>query len=450
MPSTKQAADEPIDVLPAEPKAPPAGRKFPCAKCGARLDFDPSAHGLKCPYCGHFEKIEPTSKEVRERDWNEYWSQHGREEAQITGRSNQVTCSVCNAVVLVEDKVAADKCPYCGTFLENKPEAVKDMIAPNGVLAFKVTDREARAAFNGWIEGRWFAPSALRKMANLGRLASVYVPFWTYDSMTYTHYTGQRGDNYIVTEYYTETDANGQTVQRSRQVTRIRWTHVSGRVQHFFDDVLICASHSVPRSLIGKLAPWDLPKLEDFRAELLSGMLTERYALGLREGFDRAKEIMDAEIRRLCCRDIGGDHQTLETVHTQHVGVTFKHILLPVWLAGYRYQNQTYQILVNGRTGKVVGTRPYSWVKIALLVLVILAALGLILLLVSLMGRKGASSVQQRVSAVQTQENPKLEIRNSKSEPIGFGNSDFGFVSDFGFRISDFGFRISTIRGPAP
>src|SRR6516225_11247934 len=149
MPSAKQSESEPIDVLPAEPKAPPPGRKFPCAKCGARLDFDPSAHGLKCPYCGHFEKIEPTSKEVRERDWDDYWSHHAREEAQISGRSNQVTCSVCNAVVLVEDKVAADKCPYCGTFLENKPESAKDMILPNGVLAFRVTDREAREAFNG-------------------------------------------------------------------------------------------------------------------------------------------------------------------------------------------------------------------------------------------------------------------------------------------------------------
>jgi DNA-directed RNA polymerase subunit RPC12/RpoP len=409
---------------PAEgPKAPPTGRKFPCAKCGARLDFDPAGHGLKCPYCGYFEKIEPTAKDVQERDWNEFWKNCAGEEALLTGRSSQVTCSVCNAVVLVEDKVATKTCPYCGTFLENQPESAKAMIQPNGVLAFKVTDREARDAFNAWIAGRWFAPSTLRKLANLGRLSNIYVPHWTFDSMTYTHYTGERGDDYTETEYYTETDANGQTVTKSRQVTKTRWTHVSGRVEHFFDDVLICASRSVPANLIGRVGPWDLPHLEDYRPELLSGFLTERYAVGLREGFDRAQEIMDAEIRRLCMRDIGGDHQRLHTVQTQHVGITFKHILLPVWLAPYRYQNQTYQILVNGRTGKVVGTRPYSWLKITLLVLVIVAVLGVVLFFVS--KAHGAAPVGPRSAAGSTfpsrprQQGPLLARRaRSQSAPV--------------------------------
>src|SRR5262249_18651067 len=372
-----------VEPAPESPKAPPPGRKFPCAKCGARLDFDPSSHGLTCPYCAYLDKIEPTAKEVQERDWDEFWSQHEEQDEQLAGRSSQVTCTVCGAVVLVEDRVQTDKCPYCGTFLENKPEAAKGMIQPNGMLAFSVTDKQAKQAFNTWVEGRWFAPSQFRKLADLGRLSNIYVPHWTYDSMTYSQYTGERGDDYTVTEYYTETDANGNQVQRSRQVIKTRWTPVSGMVQHFFDDVLVCASHSVPEKLIGGLAPWDLPSLEDYRAELLSGFLTERYAVGLRDGFEEAKQVMDAEIRRLCTRDIGGDQQRLHTVHTQHVGITFKHILLPAWLAPYRYQNATYQILVNGRTGKVVGTRPYSWVKIALLVLAVLAVIGVILLVAS-------------------------------------------------------------------
>ncbi len=386
------------DATSEGPKAPPPGRKFPCAKCGARLDFDPAGHGLKCPYCGYFEKIEPTAKEVQERDWDEYWTKHDGEEETIAGRSSQVQCSVCGAIVLIEDKVQTDKCPYCGTFLENKPETAKGMIQPQAVLAFSITDRQAREAFNNWVADRWFAPSQFRKLANLGRLSSIYVPHWTYDSMTYTYYTGERGDDYTETEYYTETDANGQTVQRSRQVTKTRWTYVTGNVQHFFDDVLVQASRSVPVGLMNQLAPWDLPHLEDFRAELLSGFQTERYAIGLKEGFDRAKEIMDAHIRQLCMRNIGGNHQRLHSVNTQHVGVTFKHILLPVWLAPYRYQQQTYQILVNGRTGKVAGTRPYSWIKIALLVLVILAVLGLVLLIAS--RAKGATPAGRRAAEV--------------------------------------------------
>jgi hypothetical protein len=286
-------------------------------------------------------------------------------------------------VVLLEDKVATDRCPYCATALENKPEAAQAMIQPEGVLPFAVIQRQAVEAFNRWIKRLWFAPNDLKQFANLGKLTGVYIPYWTYDAMTYTHYTGSRGDDYTVTETYTETDANGQTQTRTRMVTHTRWSWVSGEVRHFFDDVLICGSKSLPPGLLSQLRGWNLPKLEEYRPQFLSGFQTERYTVGLKEGFEQAKAIMAAEIRQLCCRSIGGDHQQLDQVQTQHVGVTFKHILLPVWIAAYRYRSQTHRILVNGQTGAVVGTRPYSWVKIALLVLGIVLAVLLVILLYS-------------------------------------------------------------------
>ena len=354
---------------PPAPRLPPAGRKFPCKECGARLDFDPAARALHCPYCGHVEAIQPG--EVHEIDWDPYLKQIAGDEAAIAGRSSQVTCASCGAVVLLEDKVATEKCPYCGVHLENEPESAQAMIRPGAVLPFAVTGKQANAAFNLWIASRWFAPTTLRMFANLGQLSGVYAPFWTYDSMTYTYYAGERGDDYTVTRR-----VDGKTVSE----TRTRWTSVSGEVQEFFDDVMVYASQSLPPRKVVKLTPWDLDKLEDFKPDFLSGFLTERYTINLAEGWERARAAMDEEIRSLCCRDMGGDHQRLETVHTQHVGVTFKHILLPIWLATYRYQDKPYRILVNGRTGEVVGERPYSWVKIGLLVAAVVAAIIAIIL----------------------------------------------------------------------
>jgi hypothetical protein len=175
-------------------------------------------------------------------------------------------------------------------------------------------------------------------------------------------------------------------VTRTRTVTRTRWYSVSGQVQHFFDDVLVCGSESLTDGEVARLTPWDLERLEEFKPEFLSGFKTERYAVGLEEGFVRARAIMDAEIRGLCEQDIGGDHQRLETVRTQHVGVTFKHLLLPVWVGAYRYRDEPYRVLVNARTGKVFGRRPYSWVKITLLVAAI------VLLVVVLFGCLGLLS----------------------------------------------------------
>ncbi len=327
----------------------------------------------------------------------------------IAGRSSQVRCTGCGAIVLLEDRIVTEKCPFCGTHLENKPESAAVMIPPESLVPFKHDLRAARDAFTKWIAGLWFAPTELKQLANLGQLSGVYVPYWTYDSMTYTSYSGQRGDDYQETEYYTERDAQGNTVQRSRTVTRTRWRPVSGEVQHFFDDLLVCGSKSMPTHLISTLEPWDLARLEPFRPDFLSGFKTERYAVGLKQGFDEAKQMMEPEIVRLIRRDIGGDHQRISSKQTRYLGVTFKHLLLPVWVANYRYHEKLFQILVNGRTGKVSGERPWSAWKITALVLLIVAVVGLIIGLVAAF--KGKNAPQ---STGHTHASPSNLYRNLK------------------------------------
>jgi DNA-directed RNA polymerase subunit RPC12/RpoP len=356
----------PEEKAPVVTHAPPAGKKFPCKSCGARLDFDPGARALKCPYCGHVEEIAPSENTVEERDFQSALEKQQHDEGTIASRSQEVRCPACGAVVLLEDNIETDKCPFCATHLENIPRtAAAHMICPESLLPFKIAQKEAIAGFNDWIRSRWFAPSNLKQLANLGQLSGIYLPYWTYDSMTYSHYTGMRGDNYWVTETYTTTE-NGRTVTKTRQVQKIRWTYVSGEVDNFFDDVLVVASKSLPIKYVNELEPWDLHDLQPFNPAYLAGFKTERYLVTLGEGFNVARQIMDAHIRQLIHQDIGGDHQRINSVRTQHVGVTYKHILLPLWLAVYRYQQKTFRILVNARTGEVSGARPYSWIKITL------------------------------------------------------------------------------------
>lgn len=372
---------------------PPAGKLFPCPACGAKIEFDPKSRALRCPYCGHSSTIaDPASDAaVEERDFEEYLAQaeSGTGEV-IAGRSSQVRCSGCGAMVLLEDKVVTEKCPFCGTHLENQPESAAGMIPPESLVPFQVDLRGARESFEKWMHGLWFAPSELKAVANLGQLAGVYVPYWTYDAMTYTRYRGERGEDYQETETYTERDSEGKEVTKTRMVTRTRWYSASGVVEHFFDDVLICGTKSVPPHLVTRLEPWDLPNLEPFRPEFLSGFKAERYAVGLAEGYAEARQVMEPEIDRLIRRDIGGDHQRVHHKRTQYLAVTFKHLLLPVWVANYRYHEKLFQILVNGRTGKVSGERPWSWMKIARLVLLILLAIALVAVAVSLAKGRGA------------------------------------------------------------
>jgi DNA-directed RNA polymerase subunit RPC12/RpoP len=380
----------PVDKEPTLTKAPPKGKLFPCTNCGAKVEFDPRSRSLKCPYCGHTSAVEDGAGAVEEHDFNEYASKLvKRHTGGIAGRSTQVKCSACGAMVLLEDKVVTDKCPFCSTHLENKPEAVEGMLPPESLIPFRIDLRAARESFDKWLGGLWFAPNALKQIANLGQLTGVYLPYWTYDAMTYTKYRGMRGDDYQETEYYTERDANGNEVQRSRTVTKTHWYPVSGEVQHFFDDVLVCGSKSIPPHLISGLEPWDTGELEPFQDAFLAGLKTERYAVDLKAGLVIAKEMMQPTIQQLICQDIGGDHQRIEMTDTRYFGVTFKHCLLPVWVASYRYQEKLFQILINGRTGKVSGERPWSFWKIFGLVAIILLVIGLIIGAVSLFSGQG-------------------------------------------------------------
>ena len=361
---------------PTEEVAPKTGRQFPCPRCAARLDFDPNAKGLKCPYCGYEKAIEnDADAEIVERDYLEYLSREEGKGKVIEGRTNEVRCGGCGANVLLEDKVITEKCPYCLTFLQNQPTVAKEMVPPESVLPFALDLRNARQAFEKWMEGLWFAPRRMMKFSSLGQLSGIYVPYWTYDANTQTYYSGQRGDNYQDTEWYTQTLSDGTTRSATRMVTRIRWSPASGEVRHFFDDVLICASKSIRADLIQCINDWKLRKLEPFSPAYLSGFRTERYAVGLQDGFTKSKVTMEQEITRLVCRDIGGNHQRIDDKKSRYSAITFKHLLLPVWLAVYRYNGKTFQILVNGRSGTVAGDRPYSIWKIGGLVVGILFAI---------------------------------------------------------------------------
>jgi hypothetical protein len=285
-------------------------------------------------------------------------------------------------VVLFDGDVVTQQCPFCLGHLSD-PQAAEAGIPPESLLPFAVDRRAAVAAFTQWLHSLWFAPSALKSTALLGRLTGIYIPYWTYDSHTETRYTGQRGDYYWVTEYSTTTDAQGNQRREPRQVRHTAWSYASGVVNHWFDDLLVCGSQSIPGDLVEDLQPWNLKELEPYHESYLPGFTAQRAAVPLQQGFERAKSLMAPTIDSLIRRDIGGDEQRIASRQTRYWGITFKPLLLPVWVAAYRFRDTTFQILINARSGKVSGKRPYSWAKIAAAVLLTLAAVGLVLFVTS-------------------------------------------------------------------
>lgn len=282
-----------------------------------------------------------------------------------------VSCRGCGGETSFADNVTASRCTFCDAPLSAQAQS-RRLIQPQCVLPFTVTREQALDTFGKWIRSRWFAPSSLKSLARADhhRLRGVYLPFWTYDARTITDYDGRRGDYYYVTEQY-RTQENGKTVTRTRQVRHTRWSPASGTVINGFNDLLVAASHSVPAPLCESLEPWDLESVVPFSEQYVSGFDCESYQVTLEQGFEGAQALMAPVIDASICADIGGDEQVIGHRHVRYEDVTFKHVLLPVWLCSYRFRDRVFRFVVNARTGEVQGERPWSWVKIALLVIAI-------------------------------------------------------------------------------
>ena len=332
------------------------------------MEFDPESGRMKCRSCGHADAISSPQAVMADRHpFVEAISQNGGRQVSISEQAIQVSCDGCGSVVVFEPPEVAGTCPFCGGAIVAEPKAADPLVAPDGVLPVKVPKNTAQTEVQRWLASRWFAPNALRRIAQPEGISGVYLPFWNYASDTRTQYAGERGEHYYETESYTETDSSGSTVEKSRQVQRTSWNRASGEVSRSFTDLLIPATRAVNQRRLVALEPWNLQALLPYEPAYLAGLKAQRYQIELADGFEKAKEVMEAEIREAVRQDIGGDEQRIDTIQTEYAAVTFLHLLLPVWMGAYRFQAKVYQVLVNAQTGEVKGERPYSFVKIALL-----------------------------------------------------------------------------------
>ena len=382
-------------------------RAFPCRSCGAKLSFAPGTETLKCPYCGTENDI-PKSKDAVEELSLEEWLKQ-LEDAHETHEQEHVKCQNCGGEQTLPANLFASSCTFCGSPITSKSYAQR-LVKPKSLVPFKVTKLQAQEKWRAWIRGLWLAPSALKNFAQGdGGIKGIYIPYWTFDAQTYTNYAGQRGNDY--TENYQTTNDKGERITESR--TRTDWTNVSGNVSYFHDDVLIPASNSfadasskntgagqtqqvmravggagfstavgaLTSKLAGGFRTWNTKELVPYQEEYIAGFQAEAYQVGLKDAFVGGKQQIDNRVEELVCVDIGGDHQRITSLNTQYSHLTFKHILLPMWVSAYLFSGKTYRFLVNGQSGEVVGESPKSGWKIFFLVCGILLALFLLLVL---------------------------------------------------------------------
>ncbi|MGR3291847.1 MAG: primosomal protein N' (replication factor Y) - superfamily II helicase [Paracoccaceae bacterium] len=351
--------------------------RFPCDSYGADMRYAPQQRELECLHCGNRQSVSHTrtdTVQITEQDYQlavaTSLSEQDVEEIRV------LSCANCGAQIEFDAVSHAAECPFCATPVVTDTGSHRQ-IKPRGVLPFALGESDGRKVMTDWLGSLWFAPSGLQQYARKGRkLEGIYVPYWTFDADTKSSYRGERGTVYHETRTVRRNDKTEQ-----KRVQKIRWRPASGQVARWFDDVLILASKSLPKRFTDGLEPWDMAALEPYQPEYLAGFRAEGYTVEIADGYRQARVLMDRRIQRDAKSDIGGDRQRIHEINTTVSEVTFKHILLPIWLAAYKYRGKTYRFVVNGQSGRVQGERPWSLVKILSAVFalaVIAAAIGFI------------------------------------------------------------------------
>lgn len=337
------------------------------------MEFDPAANALVCKYCGTKTQIrreDATPEGVPELDFEKYAVGKGDLQP-VSDKALQVTCNSCGASVQFEPPDVAGACPFCSAKIVAQAVSADPLIAPQGLLPFSLAKTQASSTVGTWLQSRWFAPNGLKKVARPDGLEGVYVPFWSFDSTVLSDYHGERGE-YYYTQEEVLVNENGRQVRRTQQVRHTRWYPAQGHVETKFDDLLQPASKAIDGKKLANLEPWDLQQLEAYEPAYLAGFKAQRYQVELPAAFELAKAQMQPAIAHNVQQDIGGDEQRIHDIESQYQDVTFRHLLLPVWIGAYKFQDKVFQITVNARTGEVQGERPYSVIKILLFVFAIL------------------------------------------------------------------------------
>jgi len=341
--------------------------KFACPSCGGEAIWNPAKQKLVCPFCGTESpaKLDPGGAIV-EHDLVTALRGIGDDARGWQAEKRLVKCQSCNAISVLDPARQAQNCEFCGSAQLVPYEETKAAFRPESVLPFKLSESSARDAIRAWYGKLWLAPSALKRKAMTDTVRGVYLPYWTFDARADAEWTAEAGHYYYTTETYSE---GGQT--RTREVQHVRWEPAAGRLQHFFDDDLVCASVGVHPELLRGIEPFPTQELRAYDAGYVAGWVVERYQIDLVAAAQRARDAMDAKVQSMCAQQVPGDTFRNLVVRSDYSGQTFKHILAPVWLLTYTYGARAFQCALNGVTGAVRGEYPKSPWKIALLVLAI-------------------------------------------------------------------------------
>ncbi|WP_296399453.1 hypothetical protein [Acidaminococcus timonensis] len=334
---------------------------YKCPNCGGPLEFQPGASQVVCPYCdtkldvaqmealfARQQERAAAAQEAKEERWNtemagKEWS---TEEASVL---KAFTCSACGAEIVCDENTLATECCYCGnpTMMPNR---FSGMLKPDYVIPFTKTKDDAVAALKEFYKGKRLLPAAFTANNRVQDIQPMYVPFWLFDSKIHASADFQGEDDNVM-------ETSDEIITETRVFQCIR----SGRMS--FHKIPVDGSSKMDDTYMESIEPFDYSKMVPFSPAYLTGFLADKYDVDAEASVPRADERVERSavgVLEETVKARGYDRTILKDSVVRKDEDQVAYALAPVWILTTRYQDKPYTFMMNGQTGKMVGTLPYD------------------------------------------------------------------------------------------
>ncbi len=322
-----------------------------CPQCGGGMNYDKAQAHLICGACQHTQARESeavgTSAETLE-----FREKFLEKAAQGWGTERkEIECQSCYAQVIVDPNVLTSACGWCGSTKIIQQKKPHDVMRPRFLLPFAVEPNDCRTITTDWLGNNWVLPKTLRQMAAVDEYKPMFIPFWTFEAGAAAAWRAEVGHE--------------KKVRRDGEwKTEIDWRWESGNVQNKFKNVLVSGTERLKSSWLTNIGRFDLTNLTPYQAKYLAGSQAMAYDTKIRDSWSVARQQMREVVLENCKQGPSTNRVRNFSMELHFDNEAWRYILVPVYVANYVYNNEPYQLVINGQTGAIAGKRPIDWRKI--------------------------------------------------------------------------------------
>jgi DNA-directed RNA polymerase subunit RPC12/RpoP len=342
-------------VAPLAPREPieATAVSYQCPNCGGHMQFDPHNNSLSCNYCDHQEDRAPeitasADPEIQSGDQVVDLILPTMKGHRMAEAVHILSCQRCGAQTLMDVGEKSAVCPYCGSNQVIDSEETRDLIEPQTIGLIKVKEGQIPEIMAPWLKEGWYTPDDLSRASRQIEVRPAYYPFWSFSGSLEARWSCE------IREGINQT---------------ARWVPRNGTEILMFENKLVSGVSRIPDQAVEELSPFKLENLEPFAPEQLAGWSALAYDKSMADSSLIARENFVKEARQIVSRraTVGKERRDFKVGGGKWSGMTFKLILLPLWVGTYRYKGKNYRIYINGQTGKVSGQKPRDDFKKVLL-----------------------------------------------------------------------------------